>query len=129
MDINVVFRPSPSSELAKGRNDLLKTVCGIIGGGLTLRSIYVIGADFDSLVITEWDKFDSAGTRTRMSSMFRVQRGLITEWMDSVIDGPAPAAPNVDAAACQTVNTAIATLAPPPNGPPAAGPLFPAPAR
>ena len=78
------------------------------------------------MVVTDWDKVDAAGNRTRMSSMFRVQKSLITEWMDSVIDGPAPAAANANAAACQTVNSAIAALPPPPNGPPAAGPLFPA---
>ena len=50
-----------------------------------------------------------------MGSFFRVQNGLITEWMDTQIEGAAPAAAaNQNSAACQTVNTTLAAFAPAP---------------
>ena len=59
------------------------------------------------------------GTRTRMGSFFRVQNGLIVEWMDTALDpGPPTAAANPNSEACQAVNAALAT---PPNAAPANG--------
>ena len=56
------------------------------------------------LVLTE--SFNSQGTRT--ASFFRVQKNLITEWQDVVVEAAVPPpATNSNAAACQTVNTAL----------------------
>ena len=69
------------------------------------------------------ESVNSQGTRT--ASLFRVQKNLITEWMDVVVEAAGPAAaPNPNSAACQAVNTA---LAPPPGAPPAGGRGGPAP--
>jgi len=105
VDQNVVFRASPAAPFAKGRDKLLRTVCGTIGGQQRLTKLFPIGSDFDSLVLTE--SVNSQGART--ASLFRVQKSLITEWMDVVVEaqGPAPAA-NPGSAACQAVNTALA---------------------
>jgi hypothetical protein len=115
VDRNVIFRPNSAAELGRGRDDLLKLVCGSIGGRLNLAGLFVIGGDFDAGVITRWDKVDAGGRRTRMGSFFRVQNGLIVEWMDTTLDpvGPAAAA-NQNSEACQAVNAALA--------PPAAAP-------
>ena len=118
VDQNVIFRPNSAADLSHGRDDLLRLVCGTIGDRLNLTGLYVIGGDFDTGVITRWDKLDAAGKRTRMGSFFRVRNDLIVEWMDSQLDpGPAPAV-NQNSAACQAVNAA---LAPPPNAAPANG--------
>jgi ketosteroid isomerase-like protein len=105
VDQNVVFRANPAAPFAKGRDNLLKTVCGSIGGQQRLTKLFPIGSDFDSMVLTE--SVNSQGTRT--ASIFRVQKSLITEWMDVVVDmkGSAAAA-NPGSAACQAVNTALA---------------------
>lgn len=70
-----------------------------------LTKLYPIGSDFDTLVLTE-SVVSSQGTRT--ASLFRVQKGLITEWVDVVVEerGSAAAA-NPNAAACQAVNAAL----------------------
>lgn len=113
VDQNVIFRARSSDDLGHGRDNLMRQVCGYIGGRLNLTGLYVVGGDYDTGVITSWDKFDANGNRTRMGSFFRVQRGLITEWMDSQVDGgPAPAQ-NQNSAACQAVNAAL----PPPAAP------------
>ncbi len=109
----------PTSELVKGRDALLRSVCGSIGGPLDVSGIYVIGGYFNTLVVARWDKIDTAGTRTRMGSFFRVQNGLITEWMDAPLEGAAPAQGNPNAPACQTVNKTLAGFAPGPSATPA----------
>ena len=105
VDQNVVFRTNAAAPFAKGRAALLRAVCGTIGGQQRLTKLYPIGSDFDTLVLTE--SVNSQGTRT--ASLFRVQKSLITEWVDVVVEdkGPAAAA-NQDAAACQAVNAALA---------------------
>ena len=115
-DQKVDFRTTPASELVKGRDNLLRAVCGSIGGPLNLTDIYVIGADWNTLAIARWNKVDAAGNRTRMASFFRVQNGLVTEWMNTQLEGAAPAAAaNPNAQACQTVNTTLAAFAPAPR--------------
>jgi hypothetical protein len=115
-DQKVDFRTTPASELVKGRDNLLRAVCGSIGGTLNLTDIYVIGADWNTLAIARWNKVDAGGNRTRMASFFRVQNGLVTEWMNAQLEGTAPAAAaNQNAPACQTVNTTLAAFAPAPR--------------
>ena len=105
VDQNVVFRASPAAPFAKGRDNLLRAVCGTIGGQQRLTKLFPIGSDFDTLVLTE--SVSSQGTRT--ASIFRVQKSLITEWMDVVVDAKGPAATaNPASAACQAVNTVLA---------------------
>jgi hypothetical protein len=108
VDQNVVFRPSPSVPFGKGRTELLRTVCQTFRGQQRLTKLFPLGMDFDTLVLTE--SVDSNGTRT--ASLFRVQKGLITEWVDTVVEskGPAPAA-NANSPACQAANTVL----PPPQ--------------
>jgi len=115
VDQNVVFRTNPSAPFAKGRANLLRAVCGTIGGQQRLTKLFPIGSDFDTLVLTESVKSDG----TRIASLFRVQKSLITEWVDVVVEAKGPAVvANPSSAACQAVNTA---LAPPPNAAPANG--------
>jgi hypothetical protein len=105
VDQNVVFRISPAAQFAKGRDNLLRAVCGTIGDQQRLTKLFPIGSDFDTLVLTE--SVNSQGTRT--ASIFRVQKSLITEWMDVVVDAKGPAATaNPGSAACHAVNTALA---------------------
>jgi len=105
VDQNVVFRTSPAAQFAKGRSNLLRAVCGTLGGQQRPTKLFPIGSDFDSLVLTE--SVNSQGTRT--ASLFRVQKSLITEWMDVVVEAQGPAAAaNPGSAACQAVNTALA---------------------
>ncbi len=105
VDQNVVFRTSPAAQFAKGRDNLLRAVCGTIGGQQRLTKLFPIGSDFDTLVLTE--SVNSQGTRT--ASIFRVQKSLITEWMDVVVDAKGPAATtSPGSAACQAVSTALA---------------------
>ena len=117
VDPNVVFRADEgaTARLVKGRAALLRAVCGTFGGQQRLTELYPIGSDFDTLVLTE--SVNSQGTRT--ASFFRVQKNLITEWQDVVVEaaGPAPAT-NSNAAACQTANTALAPPAGGRGGPP-----------
>jgi hypothetical protein len=115
VDQNVVFRTNAAAPFVKGRAGLLRAVCGIFGGQQRLTELYPIGSDFDTLVLTE--SVNSQGTRT--ASLFRVQKSLITEWMDVVVESAGPAAAaNPNSAACQAVNTA---LAPPAGAPPGGG--------
>ena len=114
VDQNVVFRPNAAAPFAKGRAALLRTVCGTFGGQQRLTKLFPLGSDFDTLVLTE--SVNSQGART--ASLFRVQKSLITEWVDVVVEGAGPAAANPNSAACQAVNAA---LAPPPNAAPANG--------
>ena len=104
VDQNVVFRPTAAAQFGKGRADLLRAVCGVFGGQQRLTKLYPIGSDFDTLVLTE--SVNSQGTRT--ASLFRVQKSLITEWVDTVVEGASPAAANPNSAACQAVNAALA---------------------
>jgi len=120
VDRNVIFRPNSVADLGRGRDDLLKLVCSSVGDRLNLTGLYVIGGDFDAGVIARWDKVDARGNRTRMGSFFRVQNGLITEWLDTALDTAGPtAAANQNSPACQAVNAALAP--PPPNAAPANG--------
>ena len=118
VDRNVIFRPNSAAGLQRGRDELLKLVCGYIGDRLNLTGLFVIGGDFDTGVITRWDKIDAGGKRTRMGSFFRVQNNLIVEWMDAALEPGGAATPNQNSEACQAVNAA---LAPPPNAAPANG--------
>jgi len=106
VDQSVVFRADDrTGKLVKGRAALLRAVCGTFGGQQRLTELYPIGSDFDTLVLTE--SVNSQGTRT--ASLFRVQKNLITEWMDVVVEAAGPAATaNPNSAACQAVNTAPA---------------------
>jgi hypothetical protein len=109
VDQQVIFRGNSAADLGQGRDNLLRQICGYVGGRLDLTGLFVIGGDFDAGVITRWDAYDAAGTRTRMGSFFRVRNGLVVEWMDSAVDGTSPATrANPNSAACQTVNTALA---------------------
>ncbi len=110
---DVVSRTSPASDLVRGNDALLRSVCGVIGGRLDLKELYPIGADFTTMVLTEVTRFDANGQPMRVAGFFRVQRGLIVEWMDSVVEASGPAAaPNPNSAACQTLNAALAARAP-----------------
>ncbi len=113
----VGFRPDPASDLVRGRDNLLKNVCGYIGGRLEVTDLFVVGGDYDTAVITRWNAYDAAGARTQMGSFFRVQNGLIVEWMDTVLNGTSLATrANPNAPACQVVNTALGSR---PGGAPA----------
>jgi hypothetical protein len=108
VDQQVIFRGNSAADLGQGRDNLLRQVCGYIGGRLDLTGLFVIGGDFETGVITRWDAYDAAGTRTRMGSFFRVRNGLVVEWMDSAVDGTSPATrTNPNSPACQAVNTAL----------------------
>jgi hypothetical protein len=108
VDQQVIFRGNSAADLGQGRDNLLRQICGYIGGRLDLTGLFVIGGDFDTGVITRWDAYDAAGTRTRMGSFFRVRNGLVVEWMDSAVDGTSPATrANPTSPACQAVNTAL----------------------
>jgi hypothetical protein len=108
VDQNTVFRTNPADPFAKGRANLLRAVCGSIGGQQRLTKLYPVGSDFDTLVLTESVKSDG----TRIASLFRVQKSLITEWVDVVVEAKGPAAaPNQNSAACQAVNTALGPTA------------------
>jgi hypothetical protein len=119
VDQQVIFRGNSAADLGQGRDNLLKQTCGYIGGRADLASLFVIGGDFDAGVLTRWDAYDAAGTRTRMGSFFRVRNGLVMEWMDSAVDGISPATrANPNSPACQAVNAALASRtggAPPAN--------------
>lgn len=107
---NVGFRTDPTSDLVRGRDNLLKHVCGYIGGRLELTELFVVGGDYDAAVITRWNAYDAAGVRSQMGSFFRVQNGLIVEWMDTVVDGTSPATrANPNSQACQAVSGALAS--------------------
>jgi len=109
VDPQVIFRGTSDADLGQGRDNLLKQICGYVGGRLDLTGLFTIGGDFDTGVITRWDAYDTAGTRARMGSFFRVRNGLIIEWMDSAVEGTSPATrANANAPACQAVNTALA---------------------
>jgi hypothetical protein len=54
-------------------------------------------------VLTESVKGDG----TRIASLFRVQKSLITEWVDVVVEGGPGTAANSNSPACQAVNAAL----------------------
>ena len=108
VDQQVIFRGNSAAALGQGRDNLLRQICGYVGGRLDLTGLFVIGGDFDTGVITRWDAYDAAGTRTRMGSFFRVRNGLVVEWMDTAVEGTSPATrTNPNSPACQAVNTAL----------------------
>lgn len=119
VDQNVAFRTNPAAQYAKGRAALLRAVCGTFGGQQHLTKLFPIGSDFDTLVLTE--SVDGQGSRT--ASLFRVQKSLITEWVDVVVEarGPTPAA-NPNSAACRAVTTALTPPAPSVEGRRGGGP-------
>ena len=105
VDQNVVFRTSPAEKFGKGRENLLRTVCPTIGGQQRLTKLFPIGSDFDTMVLAE--SINNQGTR--VASIFRVQKSLITEWMEVVVDAQGLAlAANPNSAACRAVNSAVA---------------------
>ena len=124
-DKNAVFRAtSDAHSITNGRDALLKAVCATMNGSLDLTDVYVVGADFDSAGIAQWTRTDAAGNSVPMGSFFRVQKGLVTEWMDAQLGGT-PVANDPNSAACQKVNSTIASFAPlpvnaitAPGGPP-----------
>ena len=73
VDQKVIFRATPAGDLGRGRDDLLKLVCGSIGDRLNLTDLFVVGGDYDTSVITRWDKVDAGGRRIEWgaSSEFR----------------------------------------------------------
>jgi hypothetical protein len=111
VDRNVVFRANPDEELGKGRDRLLRAVCGTIGGKRKLIDLFVIGGDYDSTVLTRWDETNTQGDVTHMASTFRVQNGLITEWIyDTHLDAPPASDPGSSGARsppCQAVDAAL----------------------
>jgi hypothetical protein len=108
VDQRVIFRGHSAAELGQGRDNLLRQVCGYIGGRRDLTGLFVIGGDFDTGVITRWDAYDAAGTRTRMGSFFRVQNGLVVEWLDTAVEGTSLATrANTNSPVCQAVNAAL----------------------
>ena len=87
-DKNAVFRAtSDAHSITNGRDALLKAICATMTGSLDLTDVYVVGADFDSAGIAQWTKIDAAGNSVPMGSFFRVQKGLVTEWMDAQLGG------------------------------------------
>ncbi|MDR3475269.1 MAG: hypothetical protein P4M09_26760 [Devosia sp.] len=128
-DRNIISRANPAASLMTGRDNLLKSICGYIGGRLDLTELFVVGGDYDTSVITRWNSYDADGNVTKMGSFFRVQDGKIVEWLDAVLEGTDPAASaNANLAACETVNTTLAAQAAPLHGmQPAGGPTKGAP--
>jgi hypothetical protein len=126
VDQNVNFRRNPADDLGKGRDNLLKTICGYIGGRLELTDLFVVGGDYDTAVLTRWNTYGTNGNRTQMGSFFRVRNGLIVEWMDTAVDGAGTArGAGLNSTACQSVSVAFAArpaAAVPAGGPPPAGP-------
>jgi hypothetical protein len=110
VDPNVVYRTAGSNDFVKGRANLLRGVCGLIGGQRRLTELYPIGADFDTLLLAE----TVTAQGTRYASLFRVQKNLVTEWIDTAVEGPAPAAANANSTGCQAVNAALPAPAPAP---------------
>jgi hypothetical protein len=112
VDEKVIFRANPAADLGHGRDNLMRMVCGYTGGRLNLTGLFVVGGDYDAGVLTSWDKYDARGNRTRMGSLFRVQKGLIVEWMDTALDAAGPAAAaNQNSEACQAMNAALTPAA------------------
>jgi hypothetical protein len=110
VDRDVVFRSNPSQQLGHGRDNLLRQVCSSMGEKRKLIDLFVVGGDYDSSVLTRWDKTDAQGTVTHMASFFRVQKGLVTEWMyDTALDTAPAAATGGDpnSPACQAVDSAL----------------------
>ena len=108
VDPKVIFRGNPSESLGHGRDNLLRMVCGSLGGKRNLIDLFVIGGDYDAAVLTRWEETDTQGQVSHMSSFFRVQKGLIVEWSDMPDDAVSPApkrAGNSDA--CRAVDTAL----------------------
>ncbi len=111
VDPKITFRSKPTDALGHGRVNLLRQVCGEIGGKRKLTDLFVVGSAFDSAVLTRWDQTDQQGAVQHMSSMFRVQDGLITEWMyDVPLDttgSSASAGAGSNASACRDVEAAL----------------------
>lgn len=109
---NAVFRATSNAHsITNGRDALLKAACATMTGSLDLTDVYVVGSDFDSAGIAQWTKTDAAGNSVPMGSFLRVQKGLVTEWMDAQLGGT-PIATDPNSPACQKVNNAIARFAP-----------------
>jgi hypothetical protein len=114
VDPKVIFRENPTVGLRQGRDNLLRQVCGVLGGKRSLIALFVIGGDYDSSILTRWDETDAQGVARHMSSLFRVQKGLITEWMyDASLDGsPSPRGVGGNSsAACRALDAALGSPA------------------
>ena len=111
VDKGAIFRATPTGELVIGRDALLRSACTTMGGQLDVTAIHAIGGEGSTFAIARWNKIGAGGQVTKMGSFFRVQKGLIVEWLDSTLEGTPPVA-NANAAACQTVNTTLAGFAP-----------------
>ena len=108
VDPKVTFRSRPSESLGHGRDNLLREVCGSLGGKRNLIDLFVIGGDYDAAVLTRWEETDTKGQVSHMSSFFRVQKGLIVEWSDMSDDAVSPAAKGAgNSDACRAVDTAL----------------------
>ncbi len=100
VDPSVIFRVDPTAtQLSHGRDKLLKQLCGSIGGTRKLRDLFVVGGDYDTVVLTGWDQTASRGNVTHGASYFRVRRGLVVEWYDMPNSGVA--ARNANSTSCQ----------------------------
>jgi hypothetical protein len=103
---NVIFRVDPTAtQLSHGRKNLLKQLCGSMGGTRKLRDLFVVGGDYDSSVLARWDQPATRGNITHGASFFRVQKGVIVEWFDMPNSGVAAAAN--DSASCHAVDAAL----------------------
>jgi hypothetical protein len=110
VDENATFRASLDGNVLEGRDALLKSICQVMGGTVEFKDLYLIGADFQTTAIARWERKGVDGSASTMASFFRVQKGLITEWMDSAVDGAIPVAePN--SAACRSINATLAKFA------------------
>lgn len=109
VDPKVIFRGSPGDPLRKGRQTLLRQVCGSLGQKRKLIDLFVIGGDYDTAVITRWEETTTRGQTFHMGSFFRVENGLIVEWYDTPDDAVAPTAGTFasNTEACQRLDTAL----------------------
>jgi hypothetical protein len=120
VDSKVVFRADPGEPLGHGRENLLRGICNSIGGKRKLIDLFVVGGDYDSAVLTRWDAMTAKRSVRHMSSMFRVQHGLITEWMydraldespQSITASSGARSSGKDSVACREVDAALAPTA------------------
>ena len=89
MDEDVAWRADPSQPLQRGRDGFVETLSNT-GDGASgrLLELYVVGGDWDTSVLAlRVDDGDAP-----VAVFFRVQDGLIVEWLDAPA-GPGAAAP------------------------------------
>ena len=57
---------------------------------------------------TDYWQHTAGGDSPRMGSFFRVQNGLVVEWLDTAVEGTSPATrANPNSPACQAVDAAL----------------------